>query len=152
MKNYIKENAIKSFLANLVVNTLIPTVILWNASTILLKDDNSTFIKNVVPPVLFSIIMTSIITFFTLTHERKKGVVALSISPNASWFPKALLNGILVGICFAILTLGLVVLYQNSNENFEIPKLPFILISAFFCAIIASLASIILAKRAAKIS
>ena len=151
MEKYIRENTVKSFFGNLVVNTFITTVILWDATIILFKDDNLTFIKNLVPPVLFSIIMTGLITFFTLTQERKKGTVALSINPDASWFPKAILNGILVGFCFALITFGAILLCQNSMANFEIPKLQFILISALFCAIVASFASIILAKRAAKI-
>lgn len=151
MKKYIRENTVKSFFGNLVANIIISTIILWNTSGILLNYDNSTFMKNILPPLFFSIVVTSLITFFTLISGRKNGQIALSINPNATWFHKALLNGILTGACFTMITLGLIVLCQNFIENVEIPKIQFIIISALFIAIFASVASIILAKMAAKI-
>ena len=65
MKKYIRENTVKSFFGNLVVNIIISTIILLNTSGILLNYDNSTFMKNILPPLFFSIVF--ILSFKSLS-------------------------------------------------------------------------------------
>jgi RsiW-degrading membrane proteinase PrsW (M82 family) len=146
MEKFIKENAIGSCIVNLIMNTAVPSLLLWNEKVVFLKDGEPNLLPNMIGPVVVSAFLTTIGTFFLLTIKRKSGEVNLPINANTKWFPKALLTGIIIAIGF-----GLLAFIQKGMDNTAIPKSTVIIISAIIGTLTGLPTSFIAAKRASNL-
>lgn len=151
MKAFIKDNAIKSTIANLVVNTVFPFLILLSDSFVNVKEPTPNLISILVPGVFMSALMTTIITYGVMTSQRKKGQLAPALNAATGWFPSALLNGIGIGLLFAVPTLLLIMAVQSVMKNEPIPKLNVIILSAIIGALTGLFSSFVAANRAVKL-
>ncbi|GAB3224681.1 hypothetical protein [Spirosoma arcticum] len=151
MKAFLKDNAIKSTIGNLVINTLFPFLILLSDSVVNVKGPRPNLISILVPGVFMSALMTTIITYGVMTSQRKKGQLTPSLSAATGWFPTALLNGIGIGLLFAVPTLLLIMAVQSMMENQPIPKLTVIIVSAIIGALTGLFSSLVAANRAIKL-
>ena len=151
MKTFIKDNAIKSTIGNLVINTLFPFLILLSNSFVNVKGPTPNLISILVPGVFMSALMTTIITYGVMTNQRKKGQLAPALDAATGWFPTALLNGIGIGLLFAIPVLLLIMAVQSVMENRPIPKLNVIILSAIIGTLTGLFSSFVAANRAVRL-
>jgi H+/Cl- antiporter ClcA len=150
MEKFIKENAIGSCIVNLIMNTAVPSLILWNETIVFLKEGEPNLLPNMIGPVVVSAFLTTIGTFFLLTIKRKSGEVNLPINANTKWFPKALLTGIIIAIGFGLLAFIVMIFIQKGMDNIAIPKSTVIIISTIIGTLTGLPTSFIAAKRAAR--
>jgi hypothetical protein len=151
MKNLIRENARKSIIGNVVVNTVIPFALLLSDPLVNLKGATPNLLSVLVPGVFMSALMTTIITFGVMAAQRKAGLLAPALPADTRWFPKALAEGIGIGLLFAVPALLIILGLQATQDNAEIPKLTVIGISAAVGALTGLLSSLVASKRAAKL-
>lgn len=151
MKEFIKGNAIKSTIGNLVINTLVPFVLLLSNSTVNVKGLTPNLISVLVPGVFMSALVTTLITYGVMTSQRKQGQLAPPLDASTGWFPTAFLNGIGIGLLFAIPTLLLVIAVQSTLANEPIPKLPVIVVSAVIGMLTGLFSSFVAANRAIRL-
>lgn len=151
MEDFIKKNAVGSFVVNLIMNTVVPSLILLNEKVVFLKEGEPNMMSNVVGPVVVSAFLTTIGTFFLLTIKRKSGEVNLPINSNTKWFPKALLTGIVIAIGFGLLAFIVMIFIQKGMDNIEISKMTVIIISAIIGTLTGLATSFIAAKRASRL-
>ncbi len=152
MEDFIKKNAVGSTIVNLVMNTLVPSLILWNEKFVFLKEGEPSMMSNVIGPVFMSALLTTIGTFFLLTIKRRSGEVNLPIKATTKWFPTALLTGIIIGFGFGVLAFIVMTFIQNSMDNIEIPKITVIIISVIIGTITGVITSFIAPKRASNLN
>lgn len=151
MEKFIKSNAKESFFINLFMNTVVPSLILWNEKVVYFKEGNPILLPNIVGPVVLSALLTTLGTFFLLTKKRKSGEVDLPINPNTSWFPKALLTGFIIAFGLGLLAFIVFTLIQPHMDNIEIPKMTVIIMSAIIGTLAGYATSFIAANRASKL-
>jgi hypothetical protein len=151
MKAFLKDNAIKSTIGNLVINTLFPVLILLSDSVVNVKGPTPNLTSILVPGIFMSALMTTIITYGVMTSQRKRGQLAPSLSAATGWFPTALLNGIGIGLLFALPSLLLIIGLQSVMENELIPKLTVIVLSAVIGALTGLFSSLVAANRAVRL-
>ncbi len=151
MKAFLKDNAIKSIIANLIINTLFPYLILLSDSVVNVKGATPNLISILVPGIFMSALMTTIITYGVMTSQRKSGQLAPSLSAATGWFSTALLTGIGIGLLFAVPSLLLIMAVQSVMENVPIPKLTVIGLSAIIGALTGLFSSFVAANRAVKL-
>jgi uncharacterized YccA/Bax inhibitor family protein len=149
MKKFLKENAIGSTIVNLVMNTLVNSILLWNAKVVFLKVGEPNLLPNIIGPIVFSALLTTIGTYFFLTTKRKSGEVDLPINPNTSWFLTSFFTGLVIAFIFAVLAFMIVNFVQKGMENIEIPKITVIILSVILGTFSGLITSFIAAKRAA---
>jgi H+/Cl- antiporter ClcA len=151
MEKFIKENAIGSCIVNLIMNTAVPSLILWNEKVVFLKEGEPNMMPNVIGPVVVSAFLTTIGTFFLLTIKRKSGEVNLPINANTKWFPKALLTGIIIAFCFGLLAFIVMIFIQKNMDNIELFPKTVIVISAIIGTLTGFPTSFIAAERASRL-
>lgn len=151
MKAFLKDNAIKSIIGNLIINTLFPYLILLSDSVVNVKGPTPNLISVLVPGVFMSALVTTLITYGVMTSQRKSGRLAPSLSASTGWFPTALLNGIGIGLLFAIALLLLILAVQSVMENEPIPKRTVIIVSAIVGALTGLFSSLLAANRAVRL-
>lgn len=151
MNTFIKENAIKSIIANLIINTIIPSLLLLRNSFVNIKGEAPNLVSVLVPGVFMSAFMTTIITYGVMTSQRKRGQLEPTLEPSTGWFPTAFLNGIAIGVLFALPSLLLLKTVELVVADEPLPKLQVILLSAFIGALTGFIASFVAVKRAIKL-
>lgn len=151
MKEFIKSNAIKSVVANLFINTLIPYLILLSDAVVNVKGAAPNLISVLVPGVFMPAFITTLITFGVMTSKRKSGQLLPVLIAPVNWLPTALLTGVGIGLLFTVPALLLILLVQSLLGDGQIPKLTVILVSAIIGALTGLLASFIAVNRAAKL-
>lgn len=151
MKAFIKDNAIKSTLANLIIGTVIPSLILLSESVVQVKGPTPNLLSVLVPGVFMAALMTTIITYGVMTSQRKSGKLTPTLTPTTSWIVPALLNGIGVGLLFALPALLIIKAVEMIAADAPLPKLTVILISALISALTGLLSSFVAVKRARKL-
>lgn len=151
MRAFLKDNAIKSTIGNLVINTLFPFLILLSDSVVNVKGPTPNLISILVPGVFMSALVTTLITYGVMTSQRKKGQLAPAIDASTGWFPTALLNGIGIGLLFAVPVLLLIMAVQSVIANEPIPKLTVIGLSALIGALTGLISSVVAANRAIRL-
>lgn len=151
MKAFIKDNAIKSVIGNLVINTLMPVLILLSDSFVNVKGPTPNLVSVLVPGMFMSALMTTIITYGTMTSQRKSGQLVPALSASVRWFPRCLPTAIGIGLLFAAITLVLILAVQLVVENQPIPKLTVIILSALLGAAVGYFSSLVAVNRAVKL-
>ena len=151
MKAFLKDNAIKSTIANLIINTLFPYLILLSDSVVNVKGPTPNLLSVLVPGIFMSALMTTLITYGTMTSQRKSGQLTPTLDATTGWFATALLNGIGIGLLFAIPSLLLIIAVQSVLENEPIPKLTVIILSAIIGMLTGLFSSFVAANRAVKL-
>ncbi len=151
MKAFIKDNAIKSTLTNLVINTVFPVLILLSNSVVNVKGPTPNLISVLIPGVFMSALMTTIITYGVMSSRRKKRQLEPTLDATVNWVPTAFLNGIGIGLLFAVLALLPIMMAQSMLENEPIPRLTVIGISALLGALTGFLSSFVAVNRAVRL-
>ena len=152
MRKFLLDNALKSTVGNVVVNTIIPFLLLLSAPFVNLKGPTPNLLSVLVPGVFVSGLMTTIVTFGVMTAQRKAGVLASALPAGTRWFPKALLNGIGIGLLFAVPVLLLILALQATRANVELSKTLVIGVSTLVGGLTGLLSSLVASKRAAKLT
>ena len=151
MKAFIKDNALKSTIGNLIANTVIPYLILLSDSVVNVKGATPNLVSVLVPGVFMSALLTTLITYGVMTSQRKRGQLAPSLAASTGWFPTALLNGIGIGLVFAIPSLLLIMAMQSVMDNGQIPKLTAVGLAAVVGALTGFLSSFVAVNRAVRL-
>jgi hypothetical protein len=151
VKKFIIENSKTSAFVNTFINSLIPYFVLYDKSFVNLKGNTPNFLSTFLPAVIGSVFITTIVTFGILTNKRKNGAVELPINPNATWFYKSIISGLVIAFYFGNIALIVIVLLQYFSVNFQINKITAIILSSFMGAFSAYYASFIAVKYASKI-
>ncbi|HEX8506537.1 MAG TPA: hypothetical protein VF630_14315 [Hymenobacter sp.] len=152
MQNFIRANALKATAANLVVNAAIPALLLRSEPFVNLKGATPNLLSVLLPAVFMSALVTTLITFGTMTAARKRGRLAPALPPGASWLPRALLEGVGIGLLFAVPVLAVVLGVQAQSANGPISTGTMVVASAVLGAAVGLGSSVVAAKRAAKLS
>ncbi|ADB37598.1 hypothetical protein [Spirosoma linguale] len=151
MKAFIKDNAIKSTVANMIIGAIIPSLVLLSDSVVQVKGPTPNLLSVLLPGVFMAAFMTTIITFGVMTSQRKNGQLTPALAPSTSWIVPALLNGVAIGLLFALPALLILKGIKMVMANEPLPKLSVILISALIGALTGFLASFVAVKRAIKL-
>jgi hypothetical protein len=151
MEKFIKENAIGASIVNLVMNTLVNSIILWNAKVVFLKVGEPNLLPNIIGPIVFSALLTTIGTYFFLTTKRKSGEINLPIKPTTQWFLSSLITGLIIAFAFGLIAFVVLNIVLKGMENSEIPKMTVIIISVVLGTLSGLITSFIATKRAAKL-
>ncbi len=151
MKAFVKDNALKSTVANLIINTVFPYLILLSNSIVNVKGSTPNLLSILVPGVFMSALMTTLITYGVMTSQRKSGQLAPALSASTGWFSTAFLNGIGIGLLFAVPTLLVILAAQSVMENESIPKLMVIMVSAVVGALTGLFSSFMAVNRAVRL-
>ncbi len=151
MEKFIKSNAKESFIINLVMNTLVPSLLLWNDKVVFLKEGNPILLPNIVGPVVLSALLTTLGTFFWATKKRKSGEIDLPINPNTQWFPKALLNGLAIALGFGLVAFMILTFILMNMDNIAIPKMTVQIMTVIIGTLTGYATSFIAANRASKL-
>ena len=151
MKAFIKDNAIKSTVANLVINAVIPFLILLSDSSVNVKGATPNLISILVPGIFMSALVTTLITYGVMTSQRKNGQLTPALHTSVGWLPKALLNGVGIGLLFALPALLLIMVVQSTMDNALIPKLTVIVLSAIIGSLTGLFSSFVAVNRAVKL-
>lgn len=151
MKAFVKDNALKSTLANLIINTLIPFLVLLTEPVVNVKGATPNLVSVLVPGVFMSALMTTLITFGVMTSQRKSGKLTPGLAPSTTWVPTALLNGISIGLIFALPAFLLIKGVEIGLVNEPIPKVPIIIASALIGALTGFVSSFVAVKRAIRL-
>lgn len=151
MHHFIRDNARKSTIGNLVVNTVIPFALLLGSPLVNLKGPTPNLVSVLVPGVFMSALMTTIITFGVMTSQRKAGALAPALPANTRWFPKALLTGVGIGLLFAVPVLAVLLAVQASSENTQFARGLVVGISTVVGGTTGLLSSLVATKRAARL-
>ncbi len=151
MKAFIKDNAIKSTVANVVINAIIPYVILLSDSVVNVKGPTPNLLSILVPGVFMSGLMTTLITYGVMTGQRKSGRLEPALDATTGWLPTALLNGIGIGLLFALPALLLILAVQSMMNTGQISKVPVIMLSAVVGALTGLLSSFVAVNRAVRL-
>ncbi|QDA62361.1 hypothetical protein [Hymenobacter jejuensis] len=142
MQAFRKRNARTATLANLVINAVIPFFILLPVSAINVKGGAPNLLTLLLPAVFISALATTIATFATLPG-RPSGL---------GWLPAAVLNGVGIGLLFAVPVLvALLVMQFLISDNHLISKPIALLMSAITGAGVGYLASFVALRRALKL-
>ncbi len=151
MKEFTKDNAIKSTIGNLVVNALIPFLLLFSDPVVNVKGATPNLISVLVPGVFMSALLTTIITYGVMTSQRKRGQLAPALDTSAGWFPAALLNGIGIGLIFAIPALLLLLVVQSMTGDGQLPRLTVLIVSSSSGALTGLFSSLMAVNRAIRL-
>lgn len=151
MKAFIKDNALKSTIANGIINTIIPFLVLLADQVVNVKGATPNLVSVLVPGVFMSALMTTLITFGVMTSKRKSGRLEPTLAPSTSWLSTALLNGIAIGLLFALPALLLIKGVEIVIANEPLPKVPVIVASALIGAITGFCSSFVAVQRAIKV-
>lgn len=151
MKAFIIDNARKSTIANLIINTIVPFLVLLGDPFVNVKGTTPNLVSVLVPDVFMSALMTTLITFGVMTSQRKSGRLAPALTHSTDWFPKALLNGMAIGLLFALPAFLLIKVVEIVVANEPLPKVLVIIISALVGALTGFFSSFVAVKRAIKL-
>ncbi len=151
MKEFTKDNAIKSTIGNLVINALMPFLLLLSDPVVNVKGATPNLISVLVPGVFMSALVTTIITYGVMTSQRKRGELAPALDTSVGWFPTALFNGIGIGLLFAIPALLLLMAVQSVMGEGQLPKAPMIAVSSIIGALTGLFSSLVAVNRAVKL-
>ncbi|GAB2533753.1 hypothetical protein [Spirosoma aerophilum] len=148
MKAFIKDNALKSTLANLIIGAVIPSLVLRSHSVVHIQGSTPNLLSVLLPGVFMAAFMTTIITFGVMTSQRKTGKLTPGLRPSTGWILVALLNGIVIGLLFALPALLIIKIVERVVADTSLPKLSVILLSALISALTGFLSSFVAVKRA----
>jgi hypothetical protein len=151
MEKFIKSNAKESFFINLVMNTLLPALVLWNAKEVYLKEGDPILLPNLLGPVFLSAFLTTIGTFFWATKKRKSGEIDLPINLNTSWLPTALVTGFVIGLGLGLLAFMVLTFLKMNMGNIAIPKITVQIMTVIIGTLTGYATSFMAANRAAKL-
>lgn len=151
MKKFTKENAIISGIVNIPINGLITYVVLLKDNFVNSEGETPNLFSILLPAVFFSIMMTTVITFFLLTKKRKSREINLAINPQVQWFLPSLKSGVIIGLAFVVAVILWIIILQIFTENFTISKNNAVLLAAVVGCVVAFLSSFLATKEAAKI-
>jgi hypothetical protein len=133
------------------MNTLLPSLILWNAKVVYLKEGDPILLPNLLGPVFLSAFLTTLGTFFWATKKRKSGEIDLPINLNTSWLPMALVTGFVIGLSWALLAFVVLKIIQMRVDNIEIPKTTVLIMTIIIGTLTGYATSFMAANRAAKL-
>ena len=151
MHHFIRDNARKSTIGNLVANTVIPFALLLGSPLVNLKGPTPNLVSVLVPGVFMSALVTTVVTFGVMTAQRKAGVLAPALPPATPWFPKSLLTGVGIGLLFAVPVLAVLLAWQAAADNTQFAKGVVVGISAVVGALTGLFSSLVATGRAAKL-
>lgn len=151
MKQFIRANALKSTIGNLVANTVIPGALLLGSPLVNLKGPTPNLLSVLVPGVFMSALVTTIITFGVMTAQRKAGVLAPALPPATRWFAGALGEGVSIGLLFAVPALLVVLSVQLAAANVQLGRGVTVGVSAVVGAAVGLFSSLVASRRAAKL-
>jgi hypothetical protein len=142
MQAFRKRNARTATLANLGINAVIPFFILLPVSAVNVKGGAPNLLTLLLPAVFISALATTIATFATLPGR----------PAGRPWLPAAVLNGVGIGLLFAVPVLaGLLPVQAMAADKMTIAKPVALLLSAVTGAAIGCLASFVALRRALKL-
>ena len=151
MNAFTRDNAIKSTIANLIIGAVIPYLILLSDSIVHIKGATPNILSVLLPGVFMAALMTTLITYGVMTSQRKSGRLTPALTPSTGWFPTALLNGIAIGLLFALPALLVIKGIEVLATDEPLPKLSVILLSSLISALTGFLSSFVAVKRATKL-
>jgi hypothetical protein len=151
MEKFIKSNAKESFIINLVMNTLLPALVLWNSKEVYLKEGDPILLPNLLGPVFLSAFLTTLGTFFWATKKRKSGEIDLPINPNTSWLPTALVTGFVIGLGLGLVAFMVLTFLQMNMDNIAIPKITVQIMTVIIGTLTGYATSFMAANRAAQL-
>jgi hypothetical protein len=142
LQDFRYRNARTATLANLVINAVIPFVILLPVSAINVKGGAPNLFTLLLPAVFISALATTIATFATLPGR----------PTSKSWLPTAVLNGVGIGLLFAVPVLAALLVVQSLTAgNPSIVKGTALVLSAATGSLVGFLASFVALRRALKL-
>ena len=151
MQNFLRDNARKSTIGNLVANTVIPFALLLSSPLVNLKGPTPNLVSVLVPGVFMSALVTTVVTFGVMTAQRKAGALAPALPAGISWFPRSLLTGVGIGLLFAVPVLAGLLAWQASSENMQFARGTVVGLSAVVGAATGLFSSLVATKYAAKL-
>jgi hypothetical protein len=151
MNQFMRANALKSTVGNLVANTVIPTLLLRTEPFVRLKGLAPNLLSVLLPAVFASALMTTLITFGTMTAARKSGQLAVALPPETKWFAEALRQGVYLGLLFAVPTLALLLGAQALLDNRVFSCRSIIVASAVVGTSVGLHVSVLATRRAAQL-
>jgi hypothetical protein len=141
MQDFRRRNARTATLANLAINAVIPFFILLPVAGVKVQGEAPNLLTLLLPAVFISALATTIATFATLPSR----------PVGAGWLPAALLNGVGIGLLFAVPVLAGLLLVQGLLPSGAVIGKPVaLLLSALTGALVGYLSSFVALKRALK--
>ncbi|MFD1470060.1 hypothetical protein ACFQ48_17660 [Hymenobacter caeli] len=151
MKQFIRANALKSTIGNLVANTVIPGALLLGSPLVNLKGPTPNLLSVLVPGVFMSALITTLVTFGVMTAQRKAGLLLPPLPPATRWFARALGEGVGIGLLFAVPALISILAVQFSAENAQLSRGLVVGIAAVVGAAVGFFSSLVASRRAARL-
>ncbi len=151
MKQFIRANALKSTIGNLVANTVIPGALLLGSPLVNLKGPTPNLLSVLVPGVFMSALITTLVTFGVMTAQRKAGLLFPPLPPATRWFARALGEGVGIGLLFAVPALAVLLAVQAAADNTQFARGLVIGIAAVVGAATGLLSSLVASRRAARL-
>ncbi len=152
MKQFTRDNALKSTIGNLVANTVIPGALLLGSPLVNLKGPTPNLLSVLVPGVFMSALVTTLVTFGVLTAQRKAGRLAPALPAGTPWLAQALLAGVGIGLLFAGPALGLLLALQATLPHAQLPRLAVVALAAVVGAATGYFSSLVAVRRAARLA
>lgn len=151
MNQFLWANALKSLVGNLVANTVIPALLLRTEPFVPLTGPAPNLLSVLLPAVFASALMTTLITFGTMTAARKSGQLAPTLPSETKWLAPAVWEGVRLGLLFAVpagvLLLGAQALLDNRGFSCR----SMLVASAVVGTSVGLWASVLATQRAARL-
>lgn len=148
MNAIIRANALKSMVGSLVPNVGMTWLALRNAPLVMLVGPTPNLLSVVLPAVVMSALVTTLLTFSAIVAARKRGQLSPALPAAAPWLPKAVLVGFgisgLAAVPVATLLWGL----QAPLATAQASRLTLVLMASAIGMVVALLAALLAARRA----